>query len=96
MTPGRTERSIPDPELPGAADARLDVLGLFCPVPIVRTAETMRRMLPGQVLEVLSDDRVILIDMPAWCASHGHQYLGARQDGSGWRLLVRHGGGGPR
>jgi tRNA 2-thiouridine synthesizing protein A len=77
-------------------DANLDVLGLFCPVPIVRTAETMRRLRPGQVLEVVSDDRVILIDMPAWCASHGHEYLGARPDGSGWRLLVRHGGGGGR
>jgi len=74
--------------------ATLDVLGLYCPVPIVRTAETMRRMHPGQVLEVLSDDRVILIDMPAWCASHGHEYLGARQEGAGWRLLVRHGGRG--
>jgi TusA-related sulfurtransferase len=96
MTIGHSERSLPDLEPPAAADARLDVLGLFCPVPIVRTAETLRRLLPGQVLEVLSDDRVILIDMPAWCVSHGHQYLGAREDGSGWRLLVRHGGGGPR
>ncbi|HUD70642.1 MAG TPA: sulfurtransferase TusA family protein, partial [Dongiaceae bacterium] len=46
-------------------DRLLDTLGLFCPVPIVRTAETVRKMEAGDVLEVLSDDRVILLDMPA-------------------------------
>lgn len=73
--------------------ATLDVLGLYCPVPIIRTAEWMRRLGPGQVLEVLSDDKVVLIDLPAWCASHRHDYLGAEPEGKGWRLLVRHGGG---
>ena len=43
----------------------------------------------GQVIEVLSDDRVILIDMPAWCLSTGHEYLGFREDEEEWRLFVR-------
>ncbi|HYV84552.1 MAG TPA: sulfurtransferase TusA family protein [Patescibacteria group bacterium] len=71
------------------ADRRLDTVGLYCPVPIIRTSETVSRMSPGEVLEVLSDDRVILIDMPAWCRSMGHGYLGARQEGGELHLYVR-------
>jgi hypothetical protein len=40
----------------------------------------------GEVLE-LSDDRVILIDMPAGCPM-GHGFLGARRDGE-VHLFVR-------
>ena len=71
------------------ADAVLDTVGLYCPVPIIKTAERMKRLAPGAVLEVLSDDRVILVDMPAWCRSTGHEYLGAHQEGTEYRLLVR-------
>jgi len=67
----------------------VDALGLYCPVPIIRTAETIKGMGAGEVLEVLSDDRVVLIDMPAWCLSMRHEYLGFREDGPGWRLYVR-------
>src|SRR5262245_50711342 len=71
------------------ADVDLDTVGLYCPIPIIKTAERIQSMEPGQVIEVLSDDRVILIDMPAWCVSCGHEYLGFREDGSEWHLYVR-------
>ncbi len=70
-------------------DEVLDTVGLFCPVPILRTSERIRRMPAGGILEIRSDDRVILIDLPAWCRSHGHHYLGSRQTAGTWRLFVR-------
>ena len=70
-------------------DALLDTVGLYCPVPIMRTSEKIRALEPGQVIEVVSDDRVILIDMPAWCLSTGHEYLGFREGATEWRLFVR-------
>ena len=74
---------------PVEADEVLDTVGLYCPVPIIKTAERIKRMEPGRTLEILSDDRVILIDMPAWCRSTGHEYLGHRQEGGEYRLFVR-------
>jgi len=71
------------------SDATLDTLGLYCPIPIIRTAESILKLAPGDTLEVLSDDRVILIDMPAWCVANGHEYLGYRDSPEGWRLYVR-------
>jgi tRNA 2-thiouridine synthesizing protein A len=70
-------------------DETLDTVGLYCPVPIIRTAERIKRLRPGAVLEILSDDRVILIDMPAWCRSMRHQYLGHRREGGEYHLFVR-------
>ncbi|HEX9426841.1 MAG TPA: sulfurtransferase TusA family protein [Candidatus Polarisedimenticolia bacterium] len=74
---------------PARPDAVLDTVGLYCPVPIIRTAEKMKALEPGAVLEVLSDDRVILIDMPAWCRSTRNQYLGSRRAGSEYHLFIR-------
>lgn len=67
----------------------LDTVGLYCPIPIMRAAERIRSMEAGEVIEVISDDRVILVDMPAWCLSTGHDYLGFKEGRDEWRLYVR-------
>ena len=70
-------------------DQILDTRGLYCPVPILRTRERLDRLGPGVLLEVLSDDPVILEDMPAFCKAHGHRYLGHRQETDDvWRLSL--------
>jgi tRNA 2-thiouridine synthesizing protein A len=71
------------------SDEVLDTVGLYCPLPIIKTAARIKELAPGTVLEVLSDDRVILIDMPAWCRSTRNEYLGSRQDGDEYHLFVR-------
>lgn len=72
--------------------AVVDTRGLYCPVPVLRTRDRIRSMEAGEVLEVLSDDPVILEDMPAFCRSHGHEYLGHEEEPEGVlrvRLRVR-------
>jgi tRNA 2-thiouridine synthesizing protein A len=79
------------PERP-RVDRVLDAVGFFCPVPIIKTSARVREMMRGQVLEVLSDDRVILVDMPAWCASAGHEYLGHFEEGGEIHVFLRKAG----
>ncbi len=76
-------------ESPIDADVVLDAIGLYCPVPVMLTAEKIATMRPGEVLEVHADDRVVLLDMPAWCLSTGHTYLGSLEETEHWRLYVR-------
>lgn len=71
------------------ADATLDCAGLYCPLPIVNTAERIRELKPGQVLEIISTDEGIVTDMPAWCKSTGHEFLGAEESGGEYRVYVR-------
>ena len=73
------------------SDDTLDTVGFYCPVPIIKTAERVRTLEPGQVLEVLSDDRVILIDLPAWCTSTGNEYLGSRRENGEYHVYLRKG-----
>ena len=65
------------------ADRRLDCVGLFCPMPIIKTSKKIKDLTVGQVLEVISDDEGIKKDMPAWCETTGHEYLGLEEQVNG-------------
>lgn len=71
------------------ADQTLDCIGLYCPMPIVKTAQKIKDLTTGDVLEILSDDIGIKLDMPAWCDSTGHEYLGAEEVGKEIKVYVK-------
>ena len=67
----------------------LDCFGLLCPMPIIETAQKIKEMKVGQVLEVLATDEGIKTDMPAWCKATGHEYLGLEEKEGEYRVYVR-------
>ncbi len=71
------------------ADQTLDCIGLYCPMPIVKTARKITELKTGDVLEVLSDDIGIKLDMPAWCESTGHEYLGIEEAGKEIKVYIK-------
>ena len=44
--------------------ARLDLTGLKCPLPALRTAKALKALSPGDVLEVHCTDPLAVIDIP--------------------------------
>ena len=76
------------------ADDTLDCVGLYCPMPIVNTADRLKAMEAGQVLEVLADDEGIKSDMPAWCRVTGNEFLGLEEDAGKYRVYVKKSGSG--
>ena len=62
------------------ADIKLDTLGYFCPMPIILTSKKIKELVPGQVLEVISDDEGIKKDIPAWCETTGHHMVGMEEE----------------
>jgi len=71
------------------ADATLDCIGLYCPIPIAHTANKLKELEKGQVLEILADDLGIKEDMPAWCKITGNELLSIEEEGEQYRLYVR-------
>ena len=71
------------------AEQSLDCVGLYCPMPIVKTAEKIREIKTGEVLEVVADDQGIKQDMPAWCKATGHEFLGTEEDGKEIKVYVK-------
>ena len=74
---------------PFEVDHTLDCLGLFCPMPIVKTREALRQMDPGQVLEVTSDDPGSEADMKSWSMRTGNELLEMQRHGAVFRFFVR-------
>lgn len=56
-------------------DKVLDVKGMACPMPIVKTKKEMKTMEVGEILEVQATDKGALKDFEAWAKSTGHQLL---------------------
>lgn len=78
---------------------RLDVTGLFCPLPILLAAREIRKLQPGDLLEVVGDDPAILEDMPVWCERAGHRLVEMtrmEEEGGKIRSVVERGRGRPR
>ncbi len=71
------------------ADKSLDCVGLYCPMPIVKTASAIRELKKGEVLEVLADDKGIKEDMPAWCRITGHDFLGLEEENGIFKVYVK-------
>ena len=71
------------------ADQTLDCVGLYCPMPIAKTATKMKQLKVGEILEVVADDKGIKKDMPAWCKTTGHECLSIEENDGEIHVYVR-------
>ncbi len=71
------------------ADQTLDCIGLYCPMPIVKTAEKIKELKRGEVLEVVADDKGIRLDMPAWCQSTGNKFMGIEEVDGEYKVYIK-------
>jgi tRNA 2-thiouridine synthesizing protein A len=70
----------------------VDALGTWCPVPIHLVARAAARAAPGDVIELLADDPLIAVDLPAWCHTSGNALTDLRDEGGLWVGVVTVGG----
>ena len=71
------------------ADKSIDCFGLMCPMPIIKTAQAVKKMKMGQVLEVVATDKGIKQDMPAWCKTTGNECLAIEDKGEEIKVYVK-------
>ncbi|MGD9571988.1 MAG: sulfurtransferase TusA family protein [Thermoleophilia bacterium] len=73
----------------------VDALGTWCPVPIHLVARAAARAGDGDVIELLADDPLIAVDLPAWCHAGGHELTALREEDGSWVGVVTIRSGGP-
>lgn len=61
-------------------DRDLDVKGLNCPLPILRTKKTLAEMDSGQILRVLATDPGALKDFPAFAKQTGNELVEQKEE----------------
>lgn len=68
----------------------VDAVGTFCPVPVRRLARAVAAVGPGDRVELLADDPLVEVDVPAWCHAAGVAVESLRRDPEGvYRITVR-------
>ena len=66
----------------------LDVKGLACPIPIVKTAQAMKLLAAGDLLEVLATDPGSVKDFAAWSKATGNSLVESSQDAGVFRFVL--------
>lgn len=70
-------------------DRDLDVKGLNCPLPILRTKKALADMESGQILRVLATDPGAQKDFPAFARQTGNELLEQREEGSTFEFYLK-------
>jgi tRNA 2-thiouridine synthesizing protein A len=67
----------------------LDLKGLSCPLPIIKTAKAMKELAPGQLLEALATDPGSVSDFKAWAKTTRNPLVESSQEGGVFRFLLQ-------
>ena len=60
-------------------DKELDVRGLNCPLPILRTKKSLVDMISGQVLKIMATDPGAVIDFQVFAEQTGNELLSSSE-----------------
>ena len=78
-----------DSSSPKQARQILDCIGLYCPMPVIRTNQEMDKLAVGETLEVLADDSAAEEDLKAWAKRTGQKILEIEKTNEGLRFLIK-------
>jgi tRNA 2-thiouridine synthesizing protein A len=67
----------------------LDLKGLSCPLPIIKTAKAMKDLAPGELLEAFATDPGSVPDFKAWARTTGNSLVETSQEGAVYRFLLQ-------
>ncbi len=70
-------------------DRQLDVRGLKCPMPILRTKKALAEMASGEVLEVTVTDPAARDDFAAFARQTGHVLLHVHDGEAQWVIYLQ-------
>jgi tRNA 2-thiouridine synthesizing protein A len=70
----------------------LDLTGLKCPLPVLKTRKCLSELETGDVIEVISTDPMASLDIPHFCNEQSHILLemDKREDES-YRFVIKKG-----
>ena len=71
------------------ADNNLDVKGLNCPMPVIKTKKTMDGMKSGEVLKVEATDKGSKSDIAAYANRTGNELLESKEEGGTFIFFLK-------
>jgi tRNA 2-thiouridine synthesizing protein A len=71
------------------ADQVIDCKGMQCPLPVIKTAQAIKTIESGQVLELLATDPGVEPDMKAWSSRTGNELLKIEKTEDVFHVFIR-------
>lgn len=71
------------------APSRLDLRGLKCPYPVLKTENRLSAVPAGALLEIETTDPLSAIDIPHFCNENGHELVSQEKLDAGHRFVIR-------
>ena len=57
--------------------SELDVIGLNCPLPVLKARQAIRRLKTGETMVIKATDPLAAVDIPHFCQEDGHTLVSA-------------------
>ncbi|MBQ9601147.1 MAG: sulfurtransferase TusA family protein [Neisseriaceae bacterium] len=67
----------------------IDLTGLKCPMPILRTKKALATLASGSILTVLATDKNAPEDFVAFCHHTGHELLQSSEENGVFKLVLK-------
>ena len=67
----------------------LDLKGLSCPLPIIKTAQAVKALASGDLIEALATDPGSVADFTAWCRTTGNELVEQTDADGMFRFVIR-------
>lgn len=67
----------------------IDLTGLKCPMPILRTKKALATLESGSILTVLATDKNAPEDFVAFCQHTGHELLQSSEENGVFKLVLK-------
>jgi len=67
----------------------LNLKGMSCPLPIIKTAKAMKQLAGGELLEVFASDPGSVPDFKAWAQATGNPLVEADEDAGVFHFVLK-------
>ena len=69
----------------------LDLKGLKCPLPVLRTRKALKPLNPGSIIDIETTDPLAGLDITHMCNVDGHTLVASERTETGHRFRIRRG-----
>ncbi len=67
----------------------LDTSGKCCPMPMVETNKTVKKLIEGNVLQIIATDPGTQLDIPSWCKRTGNELIASNEQDNSFTYYVK-------
>lgn len=74
---------------PPQAHHTVDIVHLMCPIHLLELNDAIKKINPGEILELITDYDRALEDVPRWCEIFEQEFVGVIEDGEVYKMYIR-------